>query len=147
MIRRFVAEVLASLGSLRKRRGGFFGSMDRSVDGDATLRIRDIELRFRAGMHRPPPSSDEAIYVHKGFAFVAAIDEALARIRPRRIKDSINTKNAAGVAVQGNGVVNGGVIVNTIVDNSTINALLVSGAGNIAGVIQSFLPPARTVLT
>jgi SAM-dependent methyltransferase len=55
------------------------------VDQDATLRIRDIELRFRGGMHRPPSSSDEVIYVHKDFAFVAAMDEALTRICPRRM--------------------------------------------------------------
>lgn len=52
---------------------------------DATLQIRDIELRFRAGRHRPPPSGDEFIYVHKDAAFVAAMDEALARVRPRRM--------------------------------------------------------------
>ena len=53
------------------------------MDSDAALRIRDIELHFSAGMHRPPPSSDEIIYVHKEAAFVAAMDEALARVRPR----------------------------------------------------------------
>ncbi|HXC29958.1 MAG TPA: class I SAM-dependent methyltransferase [Stellaceae bacterium] len=53
------------------------------MDSDAALRIRDIELRFSAGMHRPPPSSDDTIYVHKEAAFVAAMDEALARVRPR----------------------------------------------------------------
>jgi SAM-dependent methyltransferase len=84
MIRRFAAEALASLGLRRGGRGGP-GVMGRSVDGDATLRVRDVELRFRAGMHRPPPSSDAIIYVHKDFAFVTAIDEALARIRPRRM--------------------------------------------------------------
>jgi SAM-dependent methyltransferase len=56
-----------------------------NVDQDAVLRIRDVELRFRAGMHRPPPSSDKVIYVHKDFAFVTAIDEALACVRPRRM--------------------------------------------------------------
>jgi SAM-dependent methyltransferase len=55
------------------------------MDQDETLRIRDIELRFRAGVHRPPPSSDEVIYVHKGFDFVAAINDALARVHPRRM--------------------------------------------------------------
>jgi len=59
--------------------------MAKSMDHDETLHIRDIELRFRGGMHRPPPSSDEVIYVHKDFDFVAAIDETLARIRPRRM--------------------------------------------------------------
>lgn len=55
------------------------------MDQDETLRVRDVELRFRAGIHRPPPSSDDVIYVHKDFAFVAAINEALARVRPRRM--------------------------------------------------------------
>jgi SAM-dependent methyltransferase len=55
------------------------------MDQDETLRVRDVELRFRAGMHRPPPSSDEIIYVHKGADFVAAMNEALARVRPRRM--------------------------------------------------------------
>ena len=53
------------------------------------------------------------------------------------IKDSIITKNVTGVAIQGNGVVNGGSIVNTVVDANTTNALLVNGAGNAVGVIQS----------
>jgi SAM-dependent methyltransferase len=53
------------------------------VDRNAALRIRDIELRFSGGLQRPPPSSDEVIYVHKDAAFVAAIDEVLARVRPR----------------------------------------------------------------
>ena len=53
------------------------------------------------------------------------------------IEDSIITKNVTGVAVQGNGVANSGSIVNTVVDSNTTNALLVSGAGNIANVIQS----------
>jgi SAM-dependent methyltransferase len=53
------------------------------LDQDATLRIRDIELRFRAGRDRPPPSSDDVIYVHKDADFVAAMDETLGRVRPR----------------------------------------------------------------
>jgi hypothetical protein len=48
-----------------------------------TLRVRDIELRFSPGAHRPPPSSDAFIYVHKEAAFVAAMDETLERVRPR----------------------------------------------------------------
>ena len=55
------------------------------MEQDTTLRIRDIELRFRAGIHRPPPSSDDIIYVHKPASFVAAMDEALGRVRPRRM--------------------------------------------------------------
>jgi SAM-dependent methyltransferase len=55
------------------------------VDRDETLRIRDIELRFVGGLHRPPPSSDEVIYVHKDGAFVAAMNDALGRVRPRRM--------------------------------------------------------------
>jgi SAM-dependent methyltransferase len=55
------------------------------MEQDAGLRIRDIELRFHAGMHRPPPSGDEVVYVHKDAAFVAAINETLARVRPRRM--------------------------------------------------------------
>lgn len=55
------------------------------MDRDETLRIRDIELRFVGGLHRPPPSSDEVIYVHKDAAFVAAMNEALGRVRPRRM--------------------------------------------------------------
>lgn len=48
-----------------------------------TLRVRDVELRFCPGIHRPPPSSDAFIYVHKDAAFVAAMDETLERVRPR----------------------------------------------------------------
>jgi Methyltransferase domain len=48
-----------------------------------TLRVRDTELRFSPGPHRPPPSTDSFIYVHKEAAFVAAMDEALGRIRPK----------------------------------------------------------------
>jgi hypothetical protein len=55
------------------------------MDQDASRPVRDIELRFRGGMHRPPPSTDAVIYVHKDAAFVAAMDEALGRIRPRRM--------------------------------------------------------------
>jgi Pro-kumamolisin, activation domain/Divergent InlB B-repeat domain len=55
------------------------------------------------------------------------------------IEDSIITQNATGVAVQGNGVINGGVIVNSLVDSNTTNALLVNGAGNVATATQSFL--------
>lgn len=53
------------------------------MEQDATLRIRDIELRFRAGLDRPPASNDDVIYVHKAASFVAAMDEALRRVRPR----------------------------------------------------------------
>jgi hypothetical protein len=55
------------------------------------------------------------------------------------IEDSIITQNATGVAVQGNGVATSGLIVNTVVNGNTTNALLVNGAGNAAAVIQSFL--------
>jgi hypothetical protein len=48
-----------------------------------TLRVRDIELRFSPGIHKPPPSTDAYIYVHKDAAFVAAMDETLDRVRPR----------------------------------------------------------------
>ena len=48
-----------------------------------TLRVRDIELRFFPGIHRPPPSTDAVIYVHKDAAFVAAMDETLDRVRPK----------------------------------------------------------------
>jgi SAM-dependent methyltransferase len=72
--------------SVKAKRYGIVSKVTvRSVDQDATLRIRDIELRFRGGMHRPPPSSDEVIYVHKDFAFVTAMDEALAHVGPRRM--------------------------------------------------------------
>jgi hypothetical protein len=47
-----------------------------------TPRVRDIELRFCPGPHRPPASSNDVIYVHKEAAFVAAMDETLARVRP-----------------------------------------------------------------
>jgi SAM-dependent methyltransferase len=57
--------------------------MERSVNRDETLRVRDIELRFCGGLNRPPPSSDEIIYVHKNAVFVAALDEKLARLRPK----------------------------------------------------------------
>ena len=49
------------------------------------IRVRDIELRFRGGRHRPPPSTDDFIYVHKGAAFVASINETLERVRPKRM--------------------------------------------------------------
>ena len=58
-------------------RGGF------SLEQDGILQVRDVELRFRDGMHRPPSSSDDFIYVHKGAAFVAAMDEVLERVRPK----------------------------------------------------------------
>jgi SAM-dependent methyltransferase len=48
-----------------------------------SLRIRDIELRFHDSMHRPPSSSEDCIYVHKGAAFVAAMDATLERVRPK----------------------------------------------------------------
>jgi Methyltransferase domain len=73
------------LDQLPMGHGGVSDAMGRSADGDTTLRIRDVELRFRGGMRRPPPSSDQVIYVHKDFAFVAAMDEALARVRPQRM--------------------------------------------------------------
>jgi SAM-dependent methyltransferase len=50
---------------------------------DEILRVRDIELRFRDGIHTPPSSSDDFIYVHKGAPFVAAMDETLQRVRPK----------------------------------------------------------------
>jgi hypothetical protein len=53
------------------------------VQEDERLRVRDIELRFRGGRHRPPPSSDDCLYVHKDAAFVGAMDEILERVRPR----------------------------------------------------------------
>jgi cephalosporin hydroxylase len=53
------------------------------LEQDQILRVRDVELRFRDGMHRPPSSSDDFIYIHKGAAFVTAIDEALERVRPK----------------------------------------------------------------
>jgi len=49
------------------------------------LRVRDIELRFIGGRHRPPPSTDDIIYVHKDAAFVASINETLERVRPKRM--------------------------------------------------------------
>jgi SAM-dependent methyltransferase len=52
---------------------------------DDAIRVRDIELRFRGGRHRPPPSTDEVIYVHKDAAFVASINETLERVRPKRM--------------------------------------------------------------
>jgi hypothetical protein len=59
----------------------------RNCSSDAlpieSLRVRDIELRFSPGSHRPPPSTDAFIYVHKEAAFVAAMDETLERVRPR----------------------------------------------------------------
>jgi SAM-dependent methyltransferase len=64
---------------------GISGPTGTGLDQDPTLRIRDIELRFRGGLERPPASSDGIIYVHKPAAFVAAMDEALGRVRPRRM--------------------------------------------------------------
>src|ERR1700683_5816854 len=52
---------------------------------DEVLRVRDIELRFRAGRHRPPPSTDDVIYVHKHRKFGRSIDETLQRVRPKRM--------------------------------------------------------------
>src|SRR5580700_3436507 len=52
---------------------------------DEVLRVRDIELRFRAGRHRPPPSTDDVIYVHKDAEFVRSIDETLQRVCPKRM--------------------------------------------------------------
>jgi len=52
---------------------------------DEILRVRDIELRFRGGRQRPPPSTDDVIYVHKDAAFVASINETLQRVRPKRM--------------------------------------------------------------
>ena len=52
---------------------------------DEILRIRDIELRFRGGRHRPPPSTDGVIYVHKDAKFVRSIDETLQRVCPKRM--------------------------------------------------------------
>jgi len=44
-----------------------------------------VELRFWDGIYRPPPSTDEVIYVHKDPAFVARLDAVLTRVQPRRI--------------------------------------------------------------
>ena len=52
---------------------------------DDTLRIRDIELRFQGGLHRPPASSDDVIYVHKNAAFVSAMVERLDLVHPKRM--------------------------------------------------------------
>jgi SAM-dependent methyltransferase len=49
------------------------------------LRVRDIELRFIGGRHRPPPSTDAVIYVHKDAEFVASMNETLERVRPKRM--------------------------------------------------------------
>jgi SAM-dependent methyltransferase len=49
------------------------------------LRVRDIELRFIGGRHRPPPSTDDIIYVHKDAAFVASMNETLERVCPKRM--------------------------------------------------------------
>jgi hypothetical protein len=45
------------------------------------------------------------------------------------IKDSLITQNATGVNVNGNGVVNTGLVTNTVIDGNTTNALAVNGAG------------------
>jgi hypothetical protein len=55
------------------------------------------------------------------------------------IKDSMIMQNANGVAIQGNGVANGGTIENTVIDGNTTNALSVNGAGNVGAVVQSIL--------
>jgi hypothetical protein len=52
---------------------------------DEVLRVKDIELRFRGGRHRPPPSTDDVIYVHKDAEFVRSIDKTLERVRPKRM--------------------------------------------------------------
>jgi SAM-dependent methyltransferase len=52
---------------------------------DEIIRVRDVELRFRGGMHKPPPSHDGCLYVHKDFAFVSAMDRVLELVRPRRM--------------------------------------------------------------
>ena len=56
-----------------------------STPPDEVLCIRDIELRFRGGRHRPPPSTDDVIYVHKDAEFVRSIDKTLERVRPKRM--------------------------------------------------------------
>jgi hypothetical protein len=56
--------------------------MDSTTDA---IRIRDIELRFCGGHRRPPLSSDEVIYVHKDASFIAAQNEVLEPVRPKRL--------------------------------------------------------------
>jgi len=55
------------------------------MEPDEILRVHDIELRFRGGMHAPPPSQDGHLYVHKNFAFVSAMDGFLALVGPKRM--------------------------------------------------------------
>ena len=52
---------------------------------DEAIRVRDIELRFLGGRQRPPPSTDDVIYVHKDAAFVASINETLECVGPKRM--------------------------------------------------------------
>ena len=52
---------------------------------DEAIRVRDIELQFRGGRQRPPPSTDDVIYVHKNAAFVASMNETLEQVRPKRM--------------------------------------------------------------
>jgi SAM-dependent methyltransferase len=56
-----------------------------NLDLDDDLRVRDIELRFRGGLYRPPASSDDVIYVHKNAAFVSAMVERLDLTQPKRM--------------------------------------------------------------
>src|SRR6202789_4676179 len=56
-----------------------------STPPDEVLCVRDTELRFRGGRQRPPPSTDDVIYVHKDAEFVRSIDKTLERVRPKRM--------------------------------------------------------------
>jgi SAM-dependent methyltransferase len=49
------------------------------------FRVRDIELRFQGGLQRPPPGTDDVIYVFKDVAFIARLNAVLERVHPRRM--------------------------------------------------------------
>jgi hypothetical protein len=55
------------------------------------------------------------------------------------VKDSLITQNNIGVNVNGNGVGNGAVITNTIIDGNATNAVSVNGVNNVAAIDRSFL--------
>jgi hypothetical protein len=59
--------------------------MINEAESGRVIPVRDIELHFWEGGVRPPPSSDEIIYVHKDRPFVSRMEAVLDQIKPRRM--------------------------------------------------------------
>src|ERR1700691_92274 len=55
------------------------------MPSDDAIRVRDLELRFQGGLSRPPPGTDDVIYMFKDMAFVARLNSVLQQIAPRRM--------------------------------------------------------------